>query len=117
MQPVAQRLKCAERVRAPIQPTGLWLNQPPPRARDDPEWNIAGARLALGLDALKRTKRAQHLLAGVGGVKLERVEQQRQEPPDGPIAAEQPLPVTLLDRPRVLTQLGDRLLQPLATNA
>jgi hypothetical protein len=31
-------------------------------------------------------------------VKLERVEQQRQKPPDGRIAAEQPLAVALLDR-------------------
>jgi hypothetical protein len=44
-------------------------------------------------------------------VKLERVQQQRQEPSHRCVAAQQPLAVGLLDRTGVLAQLLDRFLQ------
>lgn len=66
--------------------------------------------LAVGLS--QRSDRFEHVLASVRCLEVERVQQQRQEPAHGPVAAEQPLAVALLDRPGVLAQLADRLLEP-----
>jgi len=70
----------------------------------------------LAVDLSQRSDRFEHMLASVRRVEVERVQQQWREPAHGPVAAEQPLAVALLDRPCVLAQLADRLLEPSAVD-
>ena len=77
---LAQRLQCAEGVRVSVDLAGLGFHQPSPGARDDLHRNVVGLERVLVLDPLERRERVEHLRASVGGLELECVEQQRQEP-------------------------------------
>ena len=77
-QPVAELLERAHRVRRALDPAGLGLDQPLPWPRDEPRWQDLRRQLPPTFAELQRGERFEDRLATVGGMELDRVQQQRE---------------------------------------